>query len=216
MSDAPSPIPPSRGGSMDNALQPASATRALRLALPLAAIAVVSAVFIFASRSGIEDARSALVDGIALAGGLEVSNPRFSGVLSDGSPFRVQAAIAQPDGPDPERVTLRDVNGQLRLEDARELTITSSDGVFRPKDEVLNLEGDVVATTSDGYRLTSDRLDVDLATRSSTTPTAVRIDGPLGEITAERMDARVEEGLIANFYGDVRVVIREVVEPEIP
>lgn len=203
---------------------PASAPRrrgsavglAARLALLATAVGLVVAVFVFAARSGIENAGDGLLDGLAIQSGLDVTNPRYNGEMSDGSPFSVAAARAQPDAPDPKRVTLTEVEGDLALSDGRTLNAKAAEGLLKPKDQSLRLSGGVVASTSDGYTLSADAIHFDLDKRTGRTESAVRIEGPLGEVTADRMDAEMAPGLVARFNGDVKVVIRRLVEPEAP
>lgn len=187
--------------------------RLLRLLLPLAALALVTAVFVLSARSGIDNAANTLVDGLVISGGLEVTNPRYLGEMSDGSPFRVSAKRAQPDGPDPKRIALSGVEGDLTLPEGRALNATAADGLFKPKDKSLRLGGGVVARTNDGYSLAADAIQFDLEKRTGETESPVRIEGPLGEVTADKMEARVETDLVARFTGDVKVVIRKLVEP---
>ena len=188
--------------------------RMLRLALPLAAFALVGAVFVLAARSGVDNVAGSLTDGVAISTGLDVTNPRYLGEMSDGSPFRVSAKRAQPDGPDPKLIELTGVEGSITLPEGRALKATAADGSFKPKDQSLRLGGGVVAETNDGYTLTSDEIMFDLDKRKGTTQTPVRIEGPLGEVSAEQMSAWLEEDLVARFTGDVKVVIRKLVEPE--
>lgn len=184
----------------------------LRLILPVAALVIVGAVFILASRGGVESTGDILLDGAALQSGLIVTNPRFIGEAGDGQPFSVSANRAEPDGIDPSEIRLDAVRGRISLPDGRELNATAVEGFFFPKKDMLQLSGGVSAETNDGYSLTVDALDFDLKAQAGESVTPVRIAGPLGELTADRMKAAYDGDLIARFEGDVRVVIRKLVE----
>lgn len=184
----------------------------LRLLLPLAALGLVVAVFFFATR-GAERASLPMVEGVAVGAGMEVSRPRFMGEAEDGSPFRVAAETARPDGPDPTRVDLLAVDGELTLPGGRVLNAVAAEGVYRPKRAELTLTGGVAAETDDGYRLTSEAMSFDLGARKGWSEAPVRLAGPLGEIVANRMEASVDGDLVARFDGEVRVVIQAMAAP---
>ncbi|MEL6978074.1 MAG: hypothetical protein AAGM38_05270 [Pseudomonadota bacterium] len=194
--------------------EPRRLWRSLRLGLPLAGLALVLGVFVFTERGVSNSSATALMDGVALQSGLEVTNARYWGEADDGSPFRVSAERARPDGPNPSLIELDGVRGQVDMPDGRILKAEAADGVFKPKANTLALGGGVAAVSSDGYRLMSQALSFDLRARSGESASSVRIDGPLGELTAASMTARFEEGIVLRFDGDVNVVIRELVEPE--
>lgn len=184
----------------------------LRLLLPLAALGLVAGVFFLAGRGG-ERTPLPLVEGFSLEAGMEVTNPRFMGEAEDGSPFRVAAAKARPDSPDPTRIDLVEVDGELAMPGGRRLNAAAAEGVYQPKAQSLVLSGGVRAETDDGYRLTSDAIAFDLRTRAGRTETPVRIAGPLGQVSARRMEATVDGDLVVRFDGEVKVVIQALARP---
>ena len=190
--------------------------RAVRLALPLAAILVVAGVFYFASRSAIEAPKGLTIDGVVIGDGLEVTNPRFVGETEDGSPFLLTAKRARPDGPDPENIRLDEVSGDVSLEGGRKLNARAADGLFQPKKNALALSGDVKVSTDDGYTLSSEKMRFDLATRTGRTETPVRLEGPMGDMTAKSMEAHFEQDFVATFSGDVKIMIHRLAEPNDP
>lgn len=195
---------------------PASAGRAMRLVLPLAALLLVGGVFVFASRTVVDAPKGLTIDGVVIGEGLEVTNPRFVGETDDGSDFKLTAERAKPDGPDPEKIKLVTVAGDVALPGGRKLNATAADGLFKPKKQELELHGDVVARTSDGYTLSSETMRFDLATRIGRTEAPVRIEGPMGSLTAETMEARFENDFEATFSGGVKITITRLVGPKDP
>lgn len=184
----------------------------VRLMLPVAALAMVGAVFFFASRGSVDAPAGLSVEGVTIGNGLEVTKPRFFGETEDGQPFQVTAARAQPDGPDPKRIKLFEVEGEVGLPGGETLSTKAANGLFKPKENDLSLEGGVVARTSDGYTLTSETIRFDLKARSGETETPVRIEGPMGELDADRMKAVFDKDLVADFTGGVKITIRQLVE----
>ena len=68
--------------------------------------------------------------------------------------------------------------------------------------------------TEDGYRLSSEQMRFDLATRIGRTETPVKIEGPMGELTADKMEAQFDKDLVATFSGGVKITIKRLVEPK--
>jgi lipopolysaccharide export system protein LptC len=183
------------------------AARFLKVALPLAGAGIVVTIFAFPRG---EFSGGVGFDGLSgsFGEGLRLANPRFSGAAADGRPFTLRADWALPDGPDPERVGLGPVSGEFRLDDARSVGVVAGGGEFRPKAETLTLEGGVTVTTSDGWRLTATRADVDVAGGALTAAGPVAGAGPGGSIEAGAMRAaRRAEGDYIWFEGGVTVRI---------
>lgn len=165
------------------------AARWVRRGFGAAIIGVAGAVWWF-TNSGFDD--NITVSGIDLTNlseGLKLSNPRFTGETAKGEPFTLSAGWALPDGPRPDMVELNDVAGEIHLADGRMVTLSAAEGVFRPKEDMVAITGDVRVTRSDGYELTatSARLDASAGALSAEGP--VHGVGPVGEITAGSLRA---------------------------
>jgi lipopolysaccharide export system protein LptC len=181
--------------------------RWLRIILPLAALALLLAVFLLP--------RELLVGRIGLSGlsfdpgqGLRLESPRFSGTTPDGQPFAVTADWALPDAPDPTRIDLGPLAGEFVVEPGQTVRLTAEAGEYRPKDGLLSLDGGVVVTTSDGYRMTAARARADIDARTLRVEGPVAGEGALGRIEADSMRAVQRDG--ENhvwFEGNVRVRI---------
>lgn len=180
--------------------------RVLRVGLPVAALALLGAIFLFPSPeiSGVS------VEGMSVGGeGLRLERPRFSGEDADGRPFVVTADWALPDGPDPEEIALGPLEGQARADAERALTLEAGGGVLRVKEERLRLEEGVAVETSDGWRLTASAAEVDLDAGTLDAVGPVEGSGPMGRLTAAAMRAeRRPEGAYVRFEGGVTLRIR--------
>jgi len=167
----------------------ALAIRAAKIGLPLIALATVAAIFAFSG--GYDDRVS--FDGVAISEGgegLKLTNPRFTGVTARGEPFSVSAAWALPDGPDPERVRLSDIRGEINLADGRVVALAAKTGEMQPKANVVTLADAVEIASSEGYRLDAALARLDAEAEIFTAGGGVRVSGPFGDIEAETM--RVE------------------------
>lgn len=194
-----------------------SAVRWMKIALPIAAVALIGLVFLSGqNRSAVVDF-DGLSDLAVLEVGLKLDNPRFAGLTDDGDPFIVTADWALPDGAMPDLVDLARPRGELRFNNGRVLNVRSREGQMFPKDEQLHLIGDVVAQSSDGYQAATESIRLDLAKKSAVAPGTVRAEGPRGDLVADRMQveraAPDSRDLIVRFEGNVRVRYRPATGP---
>lgn len=185
--------------------------RRMKVALPVGAVLLIGMIFMFGrERAAVIDADQA-ADMVALGAGLRLDRPRFAGVTEDGDPFVVTADWALPDGATPDRVDLERPVGELHMADETVVTVRAETGELFRGDERLNLDGAVVLETSDGYRVETPRVEVDLAGKVAVAPRRLHATGPRGGIEADRV--RVVRGerqgsATLLFEGDVRVTWR--------
>jgi lipopolysaccharide export system protein LptC len=182
--------------------------RHLKVALGIGAVLLIGTIFMFSrERAVVFDAEQA-ANMAVLGAGLKLDNPRFSGLTEDGDPFVVTAEWALPDGTAPDRVELEMPVGELHLADERVVTVRAASGELFRADDRLNLMGDVVFETSDGFQAKMPRVEVDLESKVVVAPARLHATGPNGSIEADRMrlvrGAGTEEATI-RFEGNVRV-----------
>lgn len=177
----------------------------LKIALPLGALALIAAIFLFPRADLGESIGFSDLD-FDLRDGLQVNAPRFSGRDAEGRPFAVSAEWARPDRPDPERVALGPVRGEIALDARGVMTLEAGGGEMRPKADRLLLTEGVALATADGWRLSAASADLDMRAGALSAEGPVRGDGPGGEIDAAKMRAaQAPEGYIIWFEGGVRV-----------
>jgi lipopolysaccharide export system protein LptC len=184
------------------------AVRRMKVLLPIAALLLIGMIFVFGrERAAVIDAEQA-ADMVALGAGLRLDNPRFAGVTEDGDPFVLTADWALPDGASPDRVGLEKPIGEVHMGGDTVVTVRASTGEFFRSDERLNLQGAVVVETSDGYRLETPRVEVDIGAKVVVAPERLHATGPRGGIEADRVRVvrgQRAEGSTVLFEGDVRV-----------
>ncbi|MDF2233437.1 LPS export ABC transporter periplasmic protein LptC [Albimonas sp. CAU 1670] len=170
--------------------------RRLKIGLPLLALALLSAIFLLPGRDDLDlGLIYSSADLIQLGEGLSVSNPRIEGSTAQGEPFVVEAERATPDGPDPKLVELDAVRAAFTQAEGRRITVAAAHGSLRPKDQLLALDGAVTMTTSDGYEVTTDRIEANLKAGEASAPGPVSARGPAGSIESGSFRARrVEAG----------------------
>ncbi|UWQ22035.1 LPS export ABC transporter periplasmic protein LptC [Jannaschia sp. W003] len=161
-----------------------------KVALPVAALALLSTLFLVARTPDPEDALPfAAVDIGERATDQQLTTPRVMGRSQGGTAFDLRAARARPDPADPRRMTIDALH--LELSGRGEATVEARAGTVDTAARTVVLEGDVAVDTATGYALRSDRLEGSLAELSLVSPGPVRGTSPLGRLRAGAM--RLEE-----------------------
>lgn len=75
----------------------------------------------------------------------------------------------------------------IDLSSGGQITLTSNSGIFDLPNDRADLEGDVIITTSSGYRITSNRMLSELSGLYVRSPGAVQSQGPFGTLDAGAM-----------------------------
>lgn len=166
-------------------------TRIVRLAtlvLPVAALILLSTMFMLARKVNPDDAIPyAEVDVSARAREQQLTMPRFTGVSSDGTTYDLSAQRARPDDGDPRRMSADDIRMVLDDGLGGTTTVFSDAGQVDTGARTVRLAGDVRIETSDGYRLATEALEGSLDALLIVSPGPVHGDGPLGRLRAGAM-----------------------------
>ncbi len=161
---------------------------AVKIVLPLAALALLSTLFLF---SRTIDPTQAIpyskVDVDQIVREQRVSAPNYTSVTKDGTAIAVTARTARPDITNPDRAEATDLTARLEFTDGTDVRITSDQGEIDTGKGFAVLDGDVVIDTSTGYHITTERLTTALDQTSVVADTTINADGPLGKLTAGHM-----------------------------
>jgi lipopolysaccharide export system protein LptC len=157
----------------------------LKVGLPLVAVGLLASLFLVQT----DDRLGGNVvfspgDVEALGSGLSITGPTFTGTTSGGDRFRFTADLVEPDAAPPERAHITALDGTLDLRDGPEVTLSARTGDLDIPTQRLDIAGDVVITSSDGYRMVTDKATIDLRAGAFVAGDRVVSTGPLGEITA--------------------------------
>jgi lipopolysaccharide export system protein LptC len=157
----------------------------LKVGLPLVAVGLLASLFVVQTddRIGGEVVFSP-GDVKALGSGLKVTNPTFTGTTRGEDRFRFTADLVEPDAAPPERALITALAGTLELHNGPEVTFTAATGDLDIPTQRLDLSGEVVISTSDGYRLVTDKATLDLRAGAFVAGDQVETTGPLGAITS--------------------------------
>jgi len=180
----------------------------VKLALPIAALGVLSSLFLFSNRPDPEAALPfADVDVEQLVREQRLSQPRFASTLDDGREITMVADNAAPDMRDPNLIRMDRLQAFLELSDTDNLNLTAAEGTFSLSDQMVEITGDVVMVTDAGYQLESDLMTVSTGTMHVISPGPVAAQGPGFTLTADAMEyIGAETEAILHFTGDVRLL----------
>jgi lipopolysaccharide export system protein LptC len=157
----------------------------LKLGLPLVALGLLSALFLVQT----DDRLGGSVifspgDVDALGSGLRISNPTFTGTTRGEDKFRFTAALVMPDAAPPKRAEITSLAGTVQLHNGPTVTVDAAKGDLDIPTERLDLSGAVAISTSDGYRIDTEKATLDLKAGAFVAGDKVVSIGPLGKITS--------------------------------
>jgi lipopolysaccharide export system protein LptC len=182
----------------------------LKVALPLAALAILSTLFLVARRIDPEAALPyAEVDVEDLAREPRMTAPTYAGTTSDGAALTLSAAEARPaaDGAPAAAAGLR---LELTTPDGARTELQAGTARMDPVARELILSDGVTMTTSSGYRLETAAVAARLDRTGLESRAPVTATGPAGDIRADRMaisqDAQTPGAYVLVFNGGVRLV----------
>jgi lipopolysaccharide export system protein LptC len=182
----------------------------LKVAFPLAALALLSTLFLVARAMNTETvipfADKEIQDRLR---DQQITGPFFSGTTQDGDQMSFSAD---------KLITLRDAVGTNRAEGVTAQMQTAQGATFQLQADVVELDiadgaalmtGDVSVVTSTGYLVNTARLTSLISTLDLTAPETVDAKGPLGTFTAGTMrvfSPKDVSGTQMIFSGGVKLV----------
>ena len=172
----------------------------MRKALPAAAAAIVIGlvgwVVIKTLMSTIIDVRSTSPTSIRMI------NARFFGQSDEGRAYMLAAKEATRDNKDIKRISLAGPVLTLDVNGAKPTSAKADRGLFHEGEKVLNLEGNVVFTSPQGYVFKTGSAVVDTQTGIVTGNNLVSGNGPFGDIQANKYGI-YDKGTRIIFEGNV-------------
>ena len=185
-----------------------------KIVLPLAALALLSTLFLLSRNiDPTESIPYATVDVEELVREPRVTAPNYSGVTTDGTAIAVQAETARPDPDNPDRASADVVTARLDFADGSSADITSAEGTVDTDEGLAYLEGGVVIDTSTGYHITTEALTTALEQTSVVAESTVEATGPLGRLTAGRMQIDEDEEAPGQYVLVFKDRVKLVYEP---
>lgn len=189
--------------------------RLLRIILPLAALALLSTVFLVARHLNPDDAIPySEIDIQDRLREPKMTEPVFRGATNDGGDLRVTAAAALPEDPEAGRgAAALSVVGTLITPDGGRSDLKSARVDMDPEGQVLIFDGAVDVRNSAGYRVQTDRMAARMDQTELRSLTPVIAEGPGTHITAQEMvlsqDPDQPGSYVLVFNGDVKLIYQQ-------
>jgi len=161
----------------------------LKVALPLAALAILSTLFLFARSTDLtQDLPFAEVDLRERARSQQVTRPSFAGATESGDLIAVVAESARPEVVGENRLLAENVTARIDLVGGRAISFRADRGVIDMPQDVVHLTGSVVFTATGGWQVTAETLTSGLREIRAVSEQGIAGRGPPGEFTAGRME----------------------------
>lgn len=183
----------------------------LKVALPLIALGILSTLFLV---SRTVDPEAAIPDSpVDIAERVReprLTTPTWSGMTEDGTAMTVVASEARPDGSGMIGASAQSLHATLDLPEGGRVELVADSGQLQPDGSQMTVAGNVVVTTSAGYRITTEALSARMDRTDLSSDTAVTATGPIGTLTGGRMrltEADERPGsYVLVFNGGVRLI----------
>jgi lipopolysaccharide export system protein LptC len=181
--------------------------RFLKLILPAVALAILSSLFLFS--------RSITLDGAIPFAEVDIedrlrepkmTDVRIATTAANGAAIDLTATTVIPQGK--RRAIANTATGKITALSGDVTTITAASLNYNDGAEKAALTGGV-HIDSGGYVMTTQALDVDIASAAATSRSQVQATGPLGDLTAGRMSVQQTNGkFLLVFNSGVRLLYR--------
>lgn len=163
----------------------------LKVLLPLAALGLLSTLFLVSQKVDLESAIPfADVELEKRLRDRQITAPYFSGKTDQGHDITVTAETAHPDAEDSSRIIAQNVGALLTMEGGTEITVTAKEGDMDGRFQELLLDGEVEILTSTGYTIETEAMTFGLEEARAETTSTVTAESALGHLEAGRMALR--------------------------
>lgn len=177
----------------------------LKITLPLAALALMSTVFLFA-RAPTQDSQIPYAEIEALAQEPRLSGAQFSGVTDDGSVIELSARSTQPNG---EIIAAQNLAVGIDAANGTRIDISAGGGEIDNAAGLARLTGLAHLQTSNGYEMEAAGFETEMATGRITSDGALEVLAPFGSLTAGQLIIETPEGAngqVMLFQNGVRLI----------
>jgi lipopolysaccharide export system protein LptC len=129
---------------------------------------------------------------------------RITGFTTDHRPYELTARAAAQDPTRLNILELQELRAKVEFKDGQGVNVTSLNGVYDTKAEVLRLHDHIIITSTPGYegRLSEATVHTSKGIIVSESPVEMRL--PTGMLNANRLEVR-ENGLVIKFGGGVEM-----------
>jgi lipopolysaccharide export system protein LptC len=180
--------------------------RMLRVAVPatvVVAMALVIGISIFNPFRILMPKLPVSIDNLVVSGTkITMENPHLSGFSNDRRPYELRAKAAVHDLADPDHVELRVLRAKVMMEDRSSVTLDARTGFFDNKQQMLELQKDILLQSSTGYEAKLSRALVDINKGTVTSNEHVDVKLLNGTLVADGLKI-LNNGEVVRFEGNV-------------
>ena len=180
--------------------------RKLRIAVPAAvavALAAVVAVSIFNPFRILMPKLPVAIDNLVVSGSkITMENPHLSGFSADRRPYELRAKAAVHDLASPDNVELRILRAKVMMEDRSSVTLDARTGFFDNKQQMLELQKNILLKSSTGYEARLSQALVDINKGMVTSNEHVDVKLLNGTLVADGLKI-LNSGEVVRFEGNV-------------
>lgn len=180
-----------------------------KILLPMAAIALLSTLFLWARDTAPTAVPFAELERIAREP--RIREPYFAGIANDGSVIALRAEEIRPDPVQADAFAIDTVEAEVDATDGSTVFITAGRGQIDPRGQLVRMTGLARLTSSSGYVMETAGLTANLETGVITSLGALEVQAPFGEFTAGSLTISLSEdgsGQQMVFNGGVRLLYR--------
>jgi len=177
----------------------------LKITLPLAALALMSTVFLFA-RAPTQDSQIPYAEIEEIAQEPRLSGAQISGVSDDGSVIALDARTARPTE---NGLTAEALSGTVDTLSGVHIDLQSTGGEIDNASQTARLTGLTYLKTSNGYEMETTGLTTDLVSGRIVSDGALEVQAPYGDLTAGQLIIETPEnasGQVMLFQNGVRLI----------
>lgn len=180
----------------------------LRVIMPLAALALLSVLFLLARKPDPEASIPyADVDPRDVAERQAVTSPRYSGVTDDGARVSIDGSEATP-GSGQGQGSAQSVRMTIRAQDGRAADVSA--GTATLEGDAIVMENGATMTTADGWIVTAPEFHASRMAGTVNADHEVNVLAPFGDLTAGQMELRpLGDGTgdhVLDLSGGVRLI----------
>lgn len=167
----------------------------LKILLPLAALGLLSVLFLLArSHEPAEAPRWVEGRPAERQAGEQVTRPSFAGVTEDGTRLTVTARRALPEPGAEGRAVTEELRAMADLPDGSQIRLAARTGLLDETEGYVQLAGGVEVESSVGYRVAAERFRIQLERLAMDSGGPVTGRGPAGLIEAGRLQVEGATG----------------------
>ncbi len=199
-----------RGHEFRSAKRHSRRVRALRWALPSAALGGLAIVLLFLWLDPLRFYRGLPVEfgRISITDNkLTIEAPKLTGFTQDRRPYSVTAKSAAQDLGSPNRIELSGISGQVELSNRGETTLSATTGLYDMKAGVLRLGSGIQIGATGGYKMNLRDATMNVRKGTIVTRRPVNAQFPDGSLDAKNLEIR-DHGDHVKFGGGVTMTFK--------